>query len=79
MFIRKFETQQHLLDFVNASGGMEPPFKAIDLGCCEKVFDGEYIRRRHGAISYMSPECVMGLYDMKTDIWSAGVMVRLLN
>jgi len=54
------------------------PIKVIDFGM-SKVFDhSKYMSERVGTAYYISPEVLLGKYDEKCDIWSAGVILYII-
>lgn len=53
--------------------------KAIDMGCSKVVRQGTTLTKRMGTPAYFAPEVFERSYTPKADLWSAGVLVSLLN
>jgi calcium-dependent protein kinase len=51
--------------------------KVIDFGLAAFV-DGKNLKGQVGTIYYMAPEVILGEYDCKADVWSAGAILYVL-
>lgn len=52
--------------------------KLIDFGNSRKVTENEKLKSRLGTLYYLAPEVLEQSYDVKCDIWSAGVVLFIM-
>lgn len=52
--------------------------KIMDFNYAIRIKEGRFLRDGVGIPYYVSPEMIKGRYDLKTDVWSLGVMMYLM-
>lgn len=52
--------------------------KIIDFGTSKKVMESERMKSKMGTPYYIAPEVLNLNYDIRCDIWSAGVILYIL-
>lgn len=50
----------------------------LDFGNSRKIGPNEPMQGVYGTAYYVAPECLVGDYDLKCDVWSVGVMMYML-
>lgn len=52
--------------------------KLLDFGSSRKMGPNEPLQGVYGTAYYVAPECMVGAYDLKCDVWSVGVVMYML-
>lgn len=58
--------------------GEEMNLKLIDFGTSRKICNDEKLSTKMGTPYYIAPEVLNKNYDLKCDVWSAGVIFYIL-
>ncbi len=62
--------------YLNAGNEKDNPIKVIDFGLSQ-IFTDRKLKTKVGTAYYVAPEILMGDYNEKCDIWSAGVILYI--
>jgi calcium-dependent protein kinase len=52
--------------------------KLLDFGSSRKIGPNEALHGVYGTAYFVAPECLVGEYDLKCDVWSIGVILYTL-
>ena len=52
--------------------------KILDFGSARKIGQNESVHGVYGTAYYVAPECLVGDYDEKCDVWSVGIIMYML-
>ena len=52
--------------------------KLLDFGSSRKMGENEPLHGVYGTAYYVAPECLLGEYDLKVDVWSVGIIMYML-
>eukprot|EP00931_Biecheleriopsis_adriatica_P094693 TRINITY_DN6831_c0_g1_i1.p1 TRINITY_DN6831_c0_g1~~TRINITY_DN6831_c0_g1_i1.p1 ORF type:complete len:585 (-),score=126.07 TRINITY_DN6831_c0_g1_i1:129-1883(-) len=64
--------------FIDRSPIEKNTMKLVDFGLASKCAEGQVLKTKAGTPYYVAPEVLAGSYDMRSDMWSLGVILFIL-